>query len=205
MQLSVTFRHMDATEAIKEYAREKVERIRKYFPDPIKAHVVLACDRGYNHVADVIITLHNGIVIKGEETTEDMYSSIDLVMAKIERQVRRYKEKLRHHKGVESIHGQREIVHSVVEVEESGQGEVQARMAAAAERPADGEPKIIKKSKFFAKPMTTKEAVMQMNLLGNDFLVFTNASSHEVNVVYRRGDGTYGLIETGEGAAKASA
>jgi putative sigma-54 modulation protein len=191
MQLSVTFRHMDATDALKTYAQEKVERIRKYFPDPIKAHVVLACDRGYNHIADVMITLHNGIVIKGEETTEDMYSSIDLVMAKIERQCRRYKEKIRHHKGLESIHGQREIVHSVVAVEE----------ASAAEMAAEGaEPKIIKKSKFFAKPMSTREAVMQMNLLGNDFLVFTNASSHEVNVVYRRGDGTYGLIETGDGA-----
>jgi len=192
MQLSVTFRHMDATEALKGYAQEKVERIRKYFPDPIKAHVVLACDRGYNHVADVMITLHNGIVIKGEETTEDMYSSIDLVMAKIERQCRRYKEKIRHHKGLESIHGQREIVHSVL-VEE---GEPTPGQAA---EDGEGEPKIIKKSKFFAKPMTTKEAVMQMNLLGNDFLVFTNASSHEVNVVYRRGDGTYGLIETGQG------
>ncbi|HZS35198.1 MAG TPA: ribosome-associated translation inhibitor RaiA [Polyangia bacterium] len=196
MQLSVTFRHMDATEALKEYAREKVDRIRKYFPDPIKAHVVLACDRGYNHVADVMITLHNGIVIKGEETTEDMYSSIDLVMAKIERQVRRYKEKIRHHKGLESIHGQREIVHSVVSVAEVS---VEAAGGAAAQAVAE-EPKIIKKSKFFAKPMSTREAVMQMNLLGNDFLVFTNASSHEVNVVYRRGDGTYGLIETGDGA-----
>jgi putative sigma-54 modulation protein len=196
MQLSVTFRHMDSTEALKDYAREKIERIRKYFPDPIKAHVVLACDRGYNHIADVMITLHNGIVIKGEETTEDMYSSIDLVMAKIERQVRRYKEKIRHHKGLESIHGQREIVHSVVTVEEAGEKVAAAPNGAN----GDGEPNIIKKSKFFAKPMSTKEAVMQMNLLDNDFLVFTNASSHEVNVVYRRGDGTYGLIETGHGA-----
>src|SRR5207249_4341049 len=95
MQLAVTFRHMDATPALKDYAKEKVERINKYFPDPIKAHVVLSCERDYNHVADVMITLHNGFVIKGEEKTEDMYSSIDLVMAKIERQVRRYKEKLR--------------------------------------------------------------------------------------------------------------
>src|SRR6476659_10135924 len=118
MQLSVTFRHMDATDALKAYAQEKVERIRKYFPDPIKAHVVLACDRGYNHVADVMITLHNGIVIKGEETTEDMYSSIDLVMAKIERQCRRYNEKIRNHKGSDSIHV-REIFYSVLETTET--------------------------------------------------------------------------------------
>jgi putative sigma-54 modulation protein len=195
MQLSVTFRHMDSTDALRDYAREKVERIRKYFPDPIKAHVVLMCDRGYNHTADVMITLHNGLAIKGVETTEDMYSSIDLVMAKIERQVRRYKEKIRSHKGSEGLHGQREITHSVLSVPD-----VEATLAATGNGHVQvaAEPSIIKKSKFFAKPLTPNEAVMQMNLLGNDFLVFTNAASHEVNVVYRRGDGTYGLIETGQ-------
>jgi putative sigma-54 modulation protein len=196
MQLSVTFRHMDSTDALREYAKEKVERIRKYFPDPIKAHVVLVCDRGYNHTADVMITLHNGLVIKGVETTEDMYSSIDLVMAKIERQVRRYKEKIRSHKGSEGLHGQREIIHSVLAVPEAEEG-ASAASANGHAQPA-AEPKIMKKSKFFAKPLTPNEAVMQMNLLNNDFLVFTNAASHEVNVVYRRGDGTYGLIETGQ-------
>jgi putative sigma-54 modulation protein len=195
MQLSVTFRHMDSTDALREYAREKVERIRKYFPDPIKAHVVLVCDRGYNHTADVMITLHNGLVIKGVETTEDMYSSIDLVMAKIERQVRRYKEKIRSHKGAEGLHGQREIIHTVLADQQAGQGD--EAPAAASDTVV-----LVKKSKFFAKPMTPPEAVMQMNLLGNDFLVFTNASSHEVNVVYRRGDGTYGLIETGQSNGK---
>jgi putative sigma-54 modulation protein len=207
MQLSVTFRHMDASDALKEYAREKVERIRKYFPDPMKAHVVLICDRGYNHIADVMITLHNGIIIKGEETTEDMYSSIDLVMAKIERQVRRYKEKIRHHKGLDSIHGHREIVHSVI-ADESVAVEAAANGNgghAAAQESAAAPFKIIKKSKFQARPMTAQEAVMQMNLLGNDFLVFTNATTHEVNVVYKRADGTYGLIETGSGAHAATA
>ena len=201
MQLSVTFRHMDSTDALREYAKEKVERIRKYFPDPIKAHVVLVCDRGYNHTADVMITLHNGLVIKGVETTEDMYSSIDLVMAKIERQVRRYKEKIRSHKGAEGLHGQREIIHSVLaEPAEAESWSDRQRPRA----PGACEPEIIKKSKFFAKPLTPNEAVMQMNLLNNDFLVFTNAASHEVNVVYRRGDGTYGLIETGQnGGGKA--
>jgi len=195
MQLSVTFRHMDSTEALQTYAKDKVERIRKYFPDPIKAHVVFICDRGYNHTADVMITLHNGLVIKGIETTEDMYSSVDLVMAKIERQVRRYKEKIRSHKGSEGLHGQREITHSVLSVPDAAEayGTSDGHAQAAAE------PQIIKKSKFFAKPLLPQEAVMQMNLLNNDFLVFTNATSHEVNVVYRRGDGTYGLIETGQG------
>jgi putative sigma-54 modulation protein len=186
MQMSVTFRHMDASDPLKEYTAEKVDRIRKYFPDPLKAHVVLECDRGYNHHADVVITLHNGIVIAGEETTEDMYSSIDLVMAKIERQVRRYKEKLRSHKGGDSLHGHREVRHSVMSMPE---------------QPAPPQFKIIRESKFVARPMTPEEAVMQMNLLNNDFIVYTSSGSHDVNVVYRRGDGTYGLIETGKSHA----
>ena len=115
-------------------------------------------------------------------------------MAKIERQVRRYKEKIRNHKGAHSIHGQREFVHRVVTLPD---GEEKA--------PPEEKPqyKIIRESKFVARPMTPEEAVMQMNLLNNDFLVYTSATGHDVNVVYRRGDGTYGLIETGKAGAKA--
>ena len=119
-------------------------------------------------------------------------------MAKIERQVRRYKEKIRSHKGAEGLHGQREIIHSVLAEPVEAEGK-----AANGHAHAAPEPQIMKKSKFFAKPLTPNEAVMQMNLLNNDFLVFTNAASHEVNVVYRRGDGTYGLIETGQNGGKA--
>ena len=197
MQLSTTFRHMDASQAVREYSEERLEKIRKYFhKEPIAAHAVFSVERGFNHVADINITLPSGLLINAKETTEDMYSSIDLVMAKIERQCRRYKEKIRNHKGSESIHGVREIVHSVVEMTmQEEPAHIETTL------PPKEDFKIIKKSKFFTQPLTPSEAVMQMNLLGNDFLVFTNASSHEVNVVYRRGDGTYGLIETGHGAS----
>jgi putative sigma-54 modulation protein len=200
-QLSVTFRHMDATDPLKTYANEKVERINKYFPDPIKAHVVLSCERGYNHVADVTITLHNGIVIKGVESTEDMYSSIDLVMAKIERQVRRYKERIKSHRPVSMP--PIEVHHSVVEMP----GDAQAATATSAHKAeAPGQkPKVIRKSKFVANPLSIEEAVMQMNLLGNNFLVFTNAETRQVAVVYKREDDTYGLIETGAAVAHAAA
>jgi putative sigma-54 modulation protein len=194
MQLAVTFRHMDATPALKEYAREKVDRINKYFPDPIKAHVVLSTDRGFNHVADVMITLHSGFVIKGQETTEDMYSSIDLVMAKIERQVRRYKEKLQDRRPMEGRVA-REVSHAVLAEPEK---EVAAVPAAAAQRF-----NVVSERKFVAQPLNVEEAIMQMNLLGDDFLVFENADTHHVNVVYHRKDGSYGLIETGNGAAAA--
>lgn len=192
MQLSITFRHMDASDAVREYAREKVERIRKYFPDPIKGHVVFSCDRGYTHVADVQITLHNGIVIKGVEATEDMYSSIDLVMAKIERQVRRYKERIRNHKP--SSGPLRLMRHRVVALPEPP-------AVPAVEAPAPAEPpapRIIKEEKYIARPMSVEEAIMQLNLLHEPFLCFNNAQTHEVNVIYRRDDGSYGLIETHE-------
>src|SRR5215470_8351927 len=99
MQLSTTFRHMDASQAVREYAAEKLDKIRRYFnKDPISAHAVFAVERGFNHVADIHITLPNGIVINAKEVTEDMYSSIDLAAARIERQVRKWKEKIRDHK-----------------------------------------------------------------------------------------------------------
>ena len=208
MQLAVTFRHMNTSPAIKDYAKEKVDRITKYLPDPIKAHIVLSCDRGYHHIADVVITLHNGIVIKGEEVTEDMYSSIDLVMAKIERQVRKYKEKIRDHRP--NNHPEIEVRHSVVEVHgeapiregDGGRDSDPALPIAAAATP--DRPRIIRESKIFARPLNLDEAVMQMNLLNNDFLVFTSAETRQVNVIYRRGDGSYGLIETGSAAVAAA-
>ena len=200
MQLAVTFRHMDATSALKEYSKEKVERINKYFPDPIKAHVVLSCDRGFNHVADVIITLHNGFVIKGQETTEDMYSSIDLVMAKIERQVRRYKEKLQHHRSEAREFRSREVQHSVVSMPEAQHAAGNGSPAIPEARPATSPAmqfQVVRKDKFIAASLSVEEAIMQLNLNHNEFLVFTNALSKDVNVVYRRKDGTYGLIDTG--------
>ena len=99
MQLSTTFRHMDASQAVREYSEEKLEKIRKYFhKEPIAAHAVFSVERGFNHVADINITLPSGLVINAKETTEDMYSSIDLAVARIERQVRKWKEKIRDHK-----------------------------------------------------------------------------------------------------------
>jgi len=186
---------MDSTEALKDYAKEKVERIKKYFPDPISGHVILSTERGYQHTADVLIQLHNGLTIKGHEATEDMYSSIDLVMAKIERQVRRYKEKIRSHKEQQHL-GEVPIIYKVVaDQSEEADGKLPKSKLPA----VPPELQIVKEAKFFAKPLTAEDAVMQMNLLGNSFLVFKNATSGQVNVVYRRDDGNYGLIETGSG------
>jgi putative sigma-54 modulation protein len=201
MQLSFTFRSTEANEALKEYAKEKLERIHKYFPEPIKVHVVYSQQRGYLHAADVQITLSTGLVVKGVEASEDFFSAIDLVMAKIERQLRRYKDRIRDHKPAAGPH--RSLNHRVF----SDEGHAQASAKAASEKPAPAvaaptppppvvAPQIIKEEKFIAEPLSVGEAIMRMNLLHESFLCFNNNETHQINVVYRRDDGTYGLIET---------
>jgi putative sigma-54 modulation protein len=99
MHLLTTFRHMAVSQAVKSYAEERLEKIKKYFHgEPIAAHATFAVERLHNHMAEFQITLPNGIVIQARETTEDMYSSIDLAGARLERQVRKWKEKIRDHK-----------------------------------------------------------------------------------------------------------
>ncbi len=191
MQLSVTFRHMEASEAVRQYAREKVEKIKKYFPDPIFAHVVVGTERGYQHAVDVHIQLHNGIAIKGHETTEDMYSSIDLVMAKIERQVRRHKDKIRHHKAREGLSEMSVVEHMLESDGANGAAQVANEQAAPARQS-----KITKTDSYAAQSLHVDEAVMQLDLLHQNFLVFKNPATGQISVVYRREDGNYGLIET---------
>src|SRR5438309_10226530 len=108
MQLNITFRQFGASDALKEYAADKVERVNKYLDRAGEAHVVLSLERHLHH-AD--ITIHSaGWVLRGREKSEDMYASIDLAMDKIERQLRRYKERLKHHHGKERIHHRQDFI-----------------------------------------------------------------------------------------------
>ncbi|HVU49606.1 MAG TPA: ribosome-associated translation inhibitor RaiA [Polyangia bacterium] len=219
MQLSSTFRHMDASAAVREYAAEKLDKIRKYFnKDPISAHAVFAVERGFNHVADINITLPNGIVINAKEVTEDMYSSIDLATARIERQVRKWKEKIRDHKphvgpGVEF----REVVIPAEDLEPRPAGaDGHAKAAAKADKAAKTDKagkaakaaapgfRVVKDETFSARSMSVEDAVMQLNLLGDDLIVFTDAGTKSISILYRRKDGNYGLIETGGSGAPAA-
>jgi putative sigma-54 modulation protein len=205
MQFSVTFRHMEATDALKKYARDKLQRIKKYLPDPIAVHVVMSTER-HNHRADVNVQLHNGLKIAGHEATDDMYSAIDQVVHKIERQVRRYKDKLRAHKDKpKATMPAVSWTHSVVEEPADEEPAAAPEPAPPAKTNGSSSPAaeaasslavVRKTEKFHASPMSTGEAIMQLNLLHRQFLVFRCEQSGGVNVVYRRDDGTYGLIET---------
>lgn len=196
MKFSVTFRKMDPTDAIKQYAEEKVKKIKRFFPDPINANVVLALER-YQHRADVTITLHNGLVLKGQNTSDDMYSSIDLAMSKIEKQVRRYKDKIRSHKPATGP--QLPFRVDVIEDETDVMPEPEPEpIVVQDETGADLLSKVIRSDEHTAQPMSVKEAVMQLNLMNNAFLVFTNSDNQSINVIYRRNDGNYGLIDTAQ-------
>ena len=197
MQLSTTFRHMDGSQAVREYTAEKLDKIRKYFKGPISAHAVFSVERGFHHCVDLSITLPSGLVVNAKETTEDMYSSIDLATARIERQVRRWKDKIRDHKP----HGGpaatvRERVIPAEEIEPRP-GATDAPAPAATESPAPSPGyRSIKDERVTARSMTVEDAVMQLNLLGDEILVFTDAESEATTVLYRRRDGNYGLIAT---------
>lgn len=202
MQFAVTFRHMEPTEALKAYARERMERVRKYLPDPISCHVVLSTER-HNHRIDVTFQLHNGLAVSGHEITENMYSSIDLCIAKIERQVRKYKGKLEgmrarpHH--VVAMPWSHSIVSEAFGPSDGGEAN------GAAQEHHDGGPhpefNVVKTEKFHAQPLSVSDAIVQLNLMHEPFLVFCHDTDNRVAVVYKREDGSYGLIETPASAA----
>jgi len=177
MQIAVTFRHMEASESVRAYVEEKLSRVKKYIDEPVDAQVALSVEKKIRHSAEVTLVA-KGVTIKGSEETADMYAAIDLVVDKIERQLKRYKEKLKGHKP--SAERGREVQKTVISAESIDTGA--------------GEPLIIETTSFPVKPMAVEEAVMQMDLLHKEFLVFTDAKSEEINVVYRRKDGNYGLI-----------
>jgi putative sigma-54 modulation protein len=176
MEITVTFRHIDASESLKAYAEEKVSKMDKYFDFPVEAHIVLAVEK-FRRSADVTLNV-NGTLIKGVVETEDMYSAIDQVMDKIEKQVKRNREKMRDRRAEarknETALGRSESE----EVADSGTEELR-----------------IEVEKIVAKPMDAEEAAMQFNLSQQDFMVFRNSRSREINVIYRRKDGNLGLME----------
>jgi putative sigma-54 modulation protein len=181
MQITTTFRHLDPSDALKSYAEEKLERVNKYIDEPVVAQVFMTVEK-IRHCAEVTITA-KGITIKASEETNDMYSAIDAVVDKIERQLRRYKERIKDHKPAsESL--DRQVKKSIVAAESIDQ---------------QLEPVVIRSKTFSIKPMSVDEAVMQMDLLHKDFLVFTDSVTDSINVVYRRKDGNYGLIEPQKG------
>jgi putative sigma-54 modulation protein len=179
MRLQVKGKNVEVSEAIRTYAEEKLGRLERQLADPTRVELELAVEKNpsiaANHVAEVTVWT-KGPVLRAREASADMRASIDLLVDKLERQVSRYREKRRQRPRRESGRGPAEAGSHMDTNEEGG-------------------PVIVKTKQFSLKPMSAEEAVEQLELVGHDFFVFRNADSNEINVVYRRRDGGYGLIE----------
>jgi putative sigma-54 modulation protein len=180
MRLQVKGRNVEISDSIRSYAEQKLGKLERLVKDPTRIEVELHVEKNpsisNNHVAEATI-FTKGPVLRARESSADMKASIDQLVDKLERQVKRYKEKRRRGR---PAHGNAQPVEEVPLI------------------PADSEvePMIVKTKQFAIKPMTPEEAVLQLELIGHDFFVFKNAETDEVNVVYRRRDGNYGLIES---------
>lgn len=172
MQLSVKGRNLEVTDALRTYAEEKVQRMGRYLDGIVSGHVVLSVEK-HRQIAEVTLRVRD-LTVRAEESTDDLYSSIDLVAEKLERQILRHKERIVAHMDRPTHREDRP----------------------SAPTPGGAEvPRVVKTKRFAVKPAEVEEAVLQMDLLGHNFYVFRNARTDEVNVVYRRRDGHYGLIE----------
>lgn len=174
MQTSVTFKNIDPSDNLKAYVRDKLDRFDRLLDNPAEANVVLSVEK-FRHIAEIKI-LGDRLKINGKEETNDMYSAIDMVLDKIEKQIKKSKQKVRKRKG-----GAKADV-------------IAMRFEEAAPLEEDAEGEIIVKTIDY-KPMDAEEAVMQLDLADDNFIVFTNARTERINVVYRRNDGHYGLIQ----------
>ena len=174
MQTSVTFKNLDSSDTLRSYVQEKLDRFDRLLDNPAEANVVLSVEK-FRHMAEINIS-GDRLTINGKEETIDMYSAIDMVLDKLEKQIKKSKEKIRERRSSAKVRNRSMLV------EESNV-------------PDEELERQIKIKNIEYKPMHVEEAALQMDLLDDNFMVFTNARSDQVNVLYRRKDGHYGLIQ----------
>lgn len=175
MAIIVRGKNIDITPALRDYVEKRIGKVTKYFDNLGEITAVLTVQKG-RHIVEVTVPV-NGMLLRGEEATADMYTSIDLVIEKLERQIEKYKTKIaRKFRTNGGFKGELVASHTP-------------------EVDAAEEFQVVKTKRFAVKPMAIEEALLQMNLIHHDFYVFMNGDTEEVNVLYRRKDGNYGLIE----------
>ena len=172
MNLVISGKNLDITEGLRSAIEEKIGKLERYFTDTTEVHVTLSTEKNRQKI-EITIPM-KGSIIRAEEVSSDMYVSIDLVEEVIERQLRKYKNK-------------------IVDKQQAAANFQKAYLDKDYDE--DEEVKIIRTKKFGIKPMYPEDACVQMELLGHNFFVFYNAETEQVNVVYKRKGNTYGLIE----------
>ena len=187
MKITITGRHLDLSDSVHSYAEKKLQKIETFFNRIIEAQMVLSAEK-HRRIAEV--TLHaKGVQIHAQQETEDIYASIDGVIEKIETQTKKYKEKLRNRKHISRDEIQ--IIEGVLETSDDSDDEDDEEENLE----KSDTPRIVRVSKFAPKPMTIEEAVLQIMVTEDIFLMFSNSLTNQVNVVYKRKDGSFGLIE----------
>jgi len=176
MKIIFKGKHIEVTDAIRNYIEKRLSKIERHFDHILEVIVTLSVEKSRQIVEVTLQT--NRALIRAEEETDDMYTSIDKVADKLERQIKKYKEKYfqKPYPGTEKI----VLANKEIDVEDSEPDKIA---------------KIVKTKRFAIKPMSVEEAAMQMDLLGHNFFVFANDNTNKVNVLYKRRDGNFGLIE----------
>lgn len=182
LKYNIRGENIEVTDAIRSYIEKKIDKLERYFTETPDAnvHVNLKVYSDKNAKVEITIPLPN-LVLRAEETSGDLYASIDLIADKLERQIRKHKTK------VNRKFRDKGAVQDFFASADTGVEPVEE---------VDSDLEIVRTKQFDLKPMDSEEAVLQMNMLGHDFYVYTDAESNETNIVYRRKDGKYGLIET---------
>ena len=175
MRISITGKNIEVSDYLRNLVEKKVGKLDRYFPKDTEVHVTMAVEKN-RHIVEVTIPYAGGI-IRGEEVTGDMYASIDNVLDKLEKQIIRHKTRLEKNLKAEAFHYDEPLFGgSYDDADEEG-------------------PSIVRVKRFSIKPMSEEEAMLQLELLGHSFFVFENARTGDLNVLYTRKDGNYGLIE----------
>lgn len=187
MLINVKGRNVEVTDTLRSYVDKKVQKLEKYFREIKSAEVILSVQRGM-HIVEVQLE-GDGILLRGEERRgTDMYGSIDQVVEKLETRVKKFKDR-RYGKTVDEGPKEKEAIRDATRAQAYSTGE------SVGEAEFEEAPSIVRTKRFAMKPMTADEAAQQMELLHHTFFVFRNAETEDVNVVYKREDGNYGLIE----------
>lgn len=173
MRVNITGKGMEVSDYLKDMVTKKVMKLQRYFGDDTEAHITMSIQRS-RHIVEVTIPF-DGILLRGEETTGDMYASIDGVLRKLEKQIHKHRTSLKKRLHEDAFLKETYEYHDEMEEERV--------------------PKIVRTKRFIVKPMDLAEAQMQLELLGHQFFVFRNAKTEEINVLYKRNDGDLGLIE----------
>ena len=175
MNVTVIAKNIELTPALKESVEKKISKLSRYFESDVEARATLNVQKN-RQIVEVTIPF-NGVILRGEESTDDMYKSIDLVEDKLERQIRKQKTKLSRKNSGGSL---RFPSFNATDIKDDHEDEA----------------KIVKTKRFNVKPMSADEAILQMELLGHSFFVYEDADTSKVHVMYKRKDGDYGLIES---------